>query len=250
MSLRIIVNADDLGISEQVNEAILSRLERRQISSATLIANAPAIEEAARAAKRFPHGTFGVHLNATEFEPLTCNPALRPLLDEDGNFAGNIRKVRLDRRVRAAVQQEWVAQIERLQQLGVHVSHIDSHHHVHTIPALFGPLKAVQKHFGIRQVRTTMNLYARDSAVSSVLRARKQLWAQALRNLYRTRTTRWFTAFATFHARLHEFTGGAATFEVMTHPGHDAFIEETALLDTEWKHAPGSHIDLIRYTDL
>jgi predicted glycoside hydrolase/deacetylase ChbG (UPF0249 family) len=253
MALRIIVNADDLGISALVNDSVFDLLDRKRISTATLIANGPAIESATRQANRFSDGTFGIHLNATQFAPLTSNPGLLPLLDSSGQFAGNrIRQIWLARNTRDALRSEWIAQIERLQRLGISPRHIDSHHHVHTIPALFGVLKDVQKHTGIRRVRTTMNLYPRNAPASRALIAKKWLWAKALRNIYSTRTTRWFTSSEVFHERFEEFAGRRTSLELMTHPGGVwlAASEEVKLLESDWLAALGPSTQLIRYSDL
>jgi len=248
--MRIIINADDLGISEPVNDAIFSLLQRNRISSATLIANGPAIKSAARKAKHFPDGTFGVHLNASEFSPLTNNPGLRPLLRQDGQFRGNLHQVRPARDALAALKEEWFAQINRLKELGLSVGHIDSHHHVHTIPALFPVLKAVQRNFGIRRVRSTVNLYPRDAQPRYLVLAQKWIWAHALRNWYRTTTPQFFSSFAIFHARRFDFAELSSTIELMTHPGSEKYTEETELLESDWWREVGSGVKLIRYPDL
>jgi hypothetical protein len=72
--IAVIVNADDLGMSREVNDAIFELMSRGRISSATILANAPATRDAARRAQAFPRCSFGVHLNLTQFEPLTGGP--------------------------------------------------------------------------------------------------------------------------------------------------------------------------------
>lgn len=52
--VQIIVNADDLGISYEVNEAIFDLMSRGRITSANLLANAPATEQAIRTIPKFP----------------------------------------------------------------------------------------------------------------------------------------------------------------------------------------------------
>ena len=85
-SIAIIVNADDLGMSAAVNEATFDLMSRGRISSATLLANAPAAREAACRAAAFPDCSFGVHLNVTQFEPLTKGSGARLLVDERGQM--------------------------------------------------------------------------------------------------------------------------------------------------------------------
>ena len=156
-TLSVTVNADDLGLSEHVNAEIFRLIDAGRVTSATLIASAPAIEQAARRTHKFPNTSFGAHLNLTEFEPLTDPRGLAPLVGTDGCFCGNVRNITIDVALRRAIRAEWNAQIGRLRMLGVDVSHIDSHHHVHTIPSLFTTLKNVQRDAGIRKVRISKN---------------------------------------------------------------------------------------------
>src|SRR6266516_2916301 len=118
--MKVIINADDLGVSTEVNEAIFALMAARRITSATLLANGPAVTEAAGRLSEFPRCSFGAHLNLSEFRPLTSHPGLRPILAEDGCFAGNrVREIAISPVVRVGIFQEWSAQVERLQSLGV-----------------------------------------------------------------------------------------------------------------------------------
>jgi len=134
----MIINADDLGLSITVNKAIFDLLAGGHITSTSLLANAPATEDAVVELRRQKNRSFGVHLNVTGFHPLTRNAELSPILDSSGCFAGNsIRSTPITWQLREAIFQEWSAQIDRLFSMGLTPSHIDSHHHVHTIPGLF-----------------------------------------------------------------------------------------------------------------
>jgi predicted glycoside hydrolase/deacetylase ChbG (UPF0249 family) len=249
--LRIIVNADDFGLSRAINERIAALLSRGVVTSATLVANGEAVEEAARLAREHPRCSFGVHLNITEGWPMTIGPGLRALLDARGRFAGNrVRTVRLSVDVREAIYREWAAQVERIRALGISITHVDSHHHVHTIASLFGVLKRLQITFGICRVRLTKNIYGvRDG--SRLLLAQKRLWNFALRHYHPTRTTDGFTSFSAFHERLR--TGpniGHDYVELMTHPGAAGFEAETRLVEGQWREAIGRPAELISYGEL
>jgi hypothetical protein len=95
-SLKVIVNADDLGTSLEVNNAIFQLIAMGRVTSATLLANGAALTDAAKRSKSFPQCSFGVHLNASQWQPLTHDPDLRPILDDSGCFAGK-RVLRLHR---------------------------------------------------------------------------------------------------------------------------------------------------------
>src|SRR5262245_45924376 len=103
----MIINADDLGLSTAVNEAIFNLMERGHVTSASLLANAPATEEAIVESRRQKNRSFGVHLNVTEFRPLTRSPALSPILDNSGCFSNSIRSTPITPQLREAIFQEW-----------------------------------------------------------------------------------------------------------------------------------------------
>lgn len=251
---RVIINADDLGLSPRVNDAIFGLMERGRLTSSTIMANGPALEDAARRAKSFPRCSFGVHLNLTDLRPITSDPALKPLLNDNGDFARRARDVRYDDSLKAAVEREWTAQIEKVRTLGVPISHIDSHHHTHTFAPLFKVLKRVQAKTGIRRVRTTMNLYhPTDPLVGGTKQRIKKLgWHTALRWLSpRARTTDLFTWFWIYHDLLPTVPSAGAV-ELMVHPGSDdpIFKREEELMDTPWEARSKSPIKLISYNEL
>ena len=248
--MKIIINCDDLGMNPTVNEAIFDLMREGRVTSATMMMNGEAVEGAAARIAEFPRCSFGVHLNGTEFRPLTSDPALGPLLNSDGDFAGNLRNVAYNADLRDALFGEWSAQVERARELGVPVSHIDSHHHVHTHPAVFTVLKRVQRRFGIRKVRLSRNVLGLTERLSSRLRASKIVWNLALRHYVPTVTTRGFGAFATFHERLTAGHGWDGSIELMAHPGGDIFAAETNLLWTDWKDRLARDAQLISYNDL
>jgi predicted glycoside hydrolase/deacetylase ChbG (UPF0249 family) len=101
--------------------------------------------------------SFGVHLNLTVFPPLQPSPQLKPILDADGSLSPKLFKTQLTPQLRRAIFDELTAQVERALSAGIPVSHFDSHQHIHTLPMLFPVLKALQRRFGIRRVRSTIN---------------------------------------------------------------------------------------------
>jgi chitin disaccharide deacetylase len=247
---RLIVNADDLGYSEEVNAQIFAGIDRGRVTSATLLMNAPAVEAALRELSHYPQASFGVHLNATEFPPLTRHPGQAELCDENGQFKKKEFWVPSTTDIREAIFTEWCAQVQRAYDHGVPVSHLDSHHHVHTRPKLFSVLKRVQRRFGIRKVRLTRNIYALGSRLRSGVLPAKGAWNLALRNYYSTQTTDGFTDFATFHSRLEADLPWRGTVEVMCHPGNPLFEAESKLLGSDWQKTLSSRAQLISYNGL
>jgi predicted glycoside hydrolase/deacetylase ChbG (UPF0249 family) len=249
-SIAVIVNADDLGSSQEVNEATFDLMSKGRISSATIMANAPATRGATRRVSGFPKCSFGVHLNLTQFEPLTGGPGGRLLVDERGQMSRANETARPCPERLRAVYQELCAQIERVASLSVPISHLDSHHHVHTRPFLFAVVKAVQKRYHIRRVRLAKNFYSPERPCPAHLRWKKRAYNLALRSMYATHTTDAFTEFLTYcHAEAaRKRTIGL--IELMVHPGAASASAEIALLESYWIARASLPMELISYEEL
>lgn len=250
MTSAVIVNADDLGISQEVNEATFDLMSRGRISSATIIANGPATFEAARQAAKFSRCSFGVHLNITQFEPLTRQQDTRLLLDERGQMSRANETARPEPARLRAVYRELCAQIERVAALGVPISHLDSHNHVHTRPLFFPVLKEIQRRYHIRAVRLAKNVYSSDRPCRADLLLKKRAYNWALRSVYASYTTDAFTEFLTYY---HSDAATRRTFgliELMVHPGAACAVEETAILGSDWMARANPPVQLVSYAEL
>lgn len=248
--MRVIINSDDLGASQAVNDSTFELMERRRITSATLMVNGPAAEVAVRRLRAFRHCSFGVHLVLTEFRPLTAHPGLAEILNPDGTFSGKLRRENLSRSVQQAVYHEWRAQIERALKMEVPISHLDGHHHCHTEPQLFFALKKVQKEFGIRKVRLTRNVYDAGEKPPWKLKASKLAWNAALRYWGRTVTTDGFCSAISFYRRQSAELGSPESIELMCHAGGKEFEDETELLRGGWGEELSRSGCLISYNEL
>jgi predicted glycoside hydrolase/deacetylase ChbG (UPF0249 family) len=250
-TVKIILNADDLGRNEKTNAAIFDLISKGRVTSASLLANGSAFEDAVLRVRDFPRVSFGVHLNLTEGFPLTTHRGLAALLETDGAFRRErIRRLQVDESLRGAVLSEWTAQVEKAVRSGVPVSHFDGHHHTHTSPGLFLTLKALQSRFGIRRVRITKNIVPPEEPLSRSLRVSKAFWTLGLRYWYRTKTTEGCTSLKVFLRSATAATPRMRSVELMVHPGHPDFEEETWLLSGEWWKALPFEIQTISYLEL
>lgn len=143
--MKYIINADDFGRTETVNEAIAEGFRLGYLTRTTIMVNMPYCEAAVKLAME--KGFFdkvGLHINLTSGYPLTEEiRGSQNFCDADGNFTGKIfrdRKIRfiLSESDKRAVAKEVRAQIEKYNKLGFTLKHADSHGHVHTFPALLG----------------------------------------------------------------------------------------------------------------
>ena len=250
--MNIIINADDLGMSQEVNDATFGLMDQGLVTSASIIANSPMVEEACAKIASYPQCSFGIHLNVTEFRPLTDAGSLSPLLDTNGKFVSErLWEISIDSKLTAGIFQEFSAQVERLAGLGVEISHIDSHHHVHTLPRIFPVLKRIQKRFQIRKVRITKNVYSVQDKAPIALRIKKSLYNFLLQTYYRTKTTQGFTDFKLFYEYALTKKMNHKTCELMIHPGNQFYDQtEVELLRGPWRDSLGFPVRLINYRDL
>ena len=151
---RLIVNADDFGLSPGVNAGVLAAHRAGIVTSASLMANLPAVEEAVALAP--PSLGLGLHLNLTTGAPCAGAARVPSLVGRDGHF------LRLDRLLwrlstggvrRLDLEREIAAQIERLLALGARLDHLDGHHHIHLHPAVRRVAMANAVIYGIHAVR-------------------------------------------------------------------------------------------------
>ena len=155
---KFILNADDFGISEAYNRAVLEGYEFGILKSTSLTANGEAFEEACeKVIPACPDLGVGIHLNIIEGKSL-C-PDLDQLTDNQGNFNNSFGALLLkslnpnNKTFMEQIEKEFRAQIEKVISR-TKVTHIDSHVHTHSIPKIFELTAKLAKEYGIKQIRT------------------------------------------------------------------------------------------------
>ena len=154
---RLIVSADDLGLTPAVDLGIARALAAGSVTAVGVIANLADPARVAALARAHPGTSFGVHLNLTVGRPVLPPSQVPSLIDEGGRFhrLGVLaRRALLGRVVVDEAAAELAAQVERLIAAGVAVDHVDSHQHVHALPAVAGALVAAVRRTGVRAVRS------------------------------------------------------------------------------------------------
>ncbi|GAA0752503.1 MULTISPECIES: chitin disaccharide deacetylase [Clostridium] len=129
---RVIINADDFGYSSAVNQGIIKSHKDGILTSTTLMANMPGCDEAILLAKENVNLGVGAHLVLTCGKPLT---KVTSLIDEKGDFYNLVEyKKHRKQMCDEEIFQEWSYQIDYLIDQGLNLTHLDSHHHVHSFP--------------------------------------------------------------------------------------------------------------------
>ena len=176
---RLVINADDLGFTSGVNQAIVKSHMSGIVTSATLMANGPAFSEVKELAKQLPNLSIGCHIVLIDGEPV-LPPARVLSLTQSGRFRGSLKTFaarafagRLDPDEIAA---EGKAQIQKVQAAGVGLSHFDTHKHTHIFPKVLRPLLLAAAECGVRAVRNPFG--PRFPLRLSELLKRPNLWTR------------------------------------------------------------------------
>lgn len=123
MPMKVIVNADDLGMSLAVNDAIFRAHDEGLLVSTTALVHGPAFPDAARRLQQRPGLQVGVHLDTTEFAH--SKPRLAA----------------------------WREQVQIAREAGIDPSHLDSHQHVHFQWRSLLPLRRLCQETAIARLR-------------------------------------------------------------------------------------------------
>src|ERR1700687_4756360 len=134
----LVIHADDLGMNHSVNRATFESLEKRGITSASILVPCPWFPEVAKWAKEHPDADVGIHqaLNSEwttlRWGPVSPKDKVPSLLDADWYLPLDTPDVGRNAKL-PEVENELRAQIDRAQSAGIHLTHLDTH-----MGALFG----------------------------------------------------------------------------------------------------------------
>ena len=182
---RLIINADDFGLTDGINRGIGEAHTNGIVSSATLMANATAFDQAVRQASGSPRLSVGCHVILVDGAPVLDASEISTLMTRQPNgdrfhenlsgFASRALTGRLDP---GQIEAEALAQIRKLQSSGIAVSHLDSHKHTHMFPVVYRGLLRAARRCGIRAVRNPFSPHV--SVSFRALRKDPRLWKRHL----------------------------------------------------------------------
>ncbi len=224
MRLRLIVNADDAGLSGQINRAVLESLDKKYCSSTSILATGSAFDKACELLhSRGFQGSAGIHFVLTEGSPLTDGIRECPrFCDDNGRFVLTRRQRvwRLSPVERGALADELRAQIRACRHRGIPLTHADSHHHVHEEWAIASVVIAVCLEEGIPYLRLARNCGPCRSRVSRFYRNLVNIRIRGA-GLARVRYFGTVEDFDAVQAR-GGFRGDCVPMEIMAHPRYNA----------------------------
>jgi predicted glycoside hydrolase/deacetylase ChbG (UPF0249 family) len=152
---KVIINADDFGLSENVNQGILAGYRAGSITSVSILPNGESLQEALEAIKDTPDLGLGIHLALVFGKPTAPPSKVSSLLFRNSEFAEGypqfVKRYFSGGIKLSHIEYEWETQREKLS--AVEIDHIDSHQHLHLLPALFGLTMQLASKWGVKFIR-------------------------------------------------------------------------------------------------
>jgi hopanoid biosynthesis associated protein HpnK len=154
---RLVVTADDFGLSVPVNEAVEEAANRGILTAASLMVGAPAVRDAVERARRLPRLGVGLHLALIDAAPVLPPSEIPDLVGQDGTLSRTPFRtgaaIFLRASVRRQAEAEVRAQFEAFRRTGLVLDHVNGHHHFHMHPSIFALIVRIAGEYGVRGVR-------------------------------------------------------------------------------------------------
>ena len=158
--IRLVVNADDFGMSAAISRGILRAHRDGIVTSTSLLGNAADLPGAKAMLSEAPNLGVGVHLALCGGGPVAAADSVRSLLAPDGAFWPRgqdfIAAWMKGRVLPAEVERELDAQVARVRDAGIAIDHLDTHHHLGFLPVVGRAMEAVARRHGIAGIRSAV----------------------------------------------------------------------------------------------
>ncbi len=168
----LIVNADDFGLTEGTNAAILRAHQHGIVTSTSLLANGYAFDQAITLARATPTLDVGLHLTLTEGPPVALSAEVPDLLGANGELPLSnqpfARALLLRKLPTAQIRREFEAQAAKVVDSGLRPSHIDGHKYIHLLPSVTEIAAEVARRFAIPIMRVPHRLADSPSRIGRV----------------------------------------------------------------------------------
>jgi len=168
---RLIINADDFGISASVNRAVISGWQNGLLTSASLMVTGAAFDDAVALARLNPGLQTGLHLTLVQGLAAARHKGFPSLTHDNGQFPDDpvVAGMRMFflKSLHKQIELEIVAQIEKFLGTGIPLTHIDGHLNIHMHPTVFSILCRLMPKYGISTFRLTRERLGIERQISS-----------------------------------------------------------------------------------
>lgn len=237
--MKLIINADDCGISRHVNEEIEKCIIEGKITSTTIMANMDDFEGAVKLYDKYKNQvSFGWHINLDQGEALTRSQLLldkgffiekdNKILLNGSSFGKSVFSLPMRNEIKRELRTQW----EKISDNGISITHADSHHFIHTQPSMIQIMPSLFKELNIRCCRHVANYGAKGMNYIA-----RMVWSA----IYRMNGFKMPDTFCSFSQYLnYKGLKQGDVIELMVHPGHP-----DKAYDNEYKSMMS-----INYTDI
>jgi chitin disaccharide deacetylase len=172
----LIVNGDDFGLCAPVNQGIVRAWRHGILTSTSVMVNGVGFDDACRLIKNNPQLSVGLHITLTCGIPVLPVRSVSTLVDRQGCFFP--KWTFLSRAFAGALQTRHLAleiraQLQRALDAGLVISHLDSHHHLHTLPIIGKLVAAVAREFRLPVLRTFSSI---EPTIPTPAKMMNRLW--------------------------------------------------------------------------
>jgi hopanoid biosynthesis associated protein HpnK len=154
---RLIITADDFGLSRPVNEAIEEGHRQGYLTSASLMMGAEATADAVERARRLPTLKIGLHLVLADGSSTLPSYRIPDLVNRAGEFSPHLVRAGCNfffrPRVKQQLEAEILAQFEAFRKTSIPLDHVNTHHHMHLHPTVSSLVLKVGRDYGLRAMR-------------------------------------------------------------------------------------------------
>jgi chitin disaccharide deacetylase len=158
--IRLVVNADDFGLSPAISRGILAAHRDGIVTSTSLLGNVVDLDGARALLAQTPKLGVGVHLTLTGGAPVSPPGRVASLLAPDGQLharGADFITAWVRGRVSAEdVHRELDAQVGRIRDAGIPIDHLDTHHHLGFLPVVGRAVEEAARRHGIAGIRSAV----------------------------------------------------------------------------------------------
>lgn len=163
---KLIITADDYGMSVSVNEAIDAGISASIITSTNVMTNMPHYTEASKL-KELPDISVGIHWTLSCGKPVLSPQEIPTLVNQQGEFYKypDFRKRYRKKLIKDDdIKKELIAQYSLFEEVYGEADYWNTHQNVHVDFRIYKLFVEVAKHLGIDKMRSHQRIYVPESA--------------------------------------------------------------------------------------
>lgn len=166
--MKLIINADDFGISKAINLGIIEGFKNGVVTSTSLMCNMESAKHAVNLAKENPKLGVGIHLVLTAGRPISQD--VKTLVDENGQFLKYDQLIKNKNIDINDIEKEFRCQFNKFFSFGIMPTHIDTHHHIHSTDKVFNIVYKLAKEYAlpVRYIETIGKEKYKDIKTTSI----------------------------------------------------------------------------------